>query len=127
MIFCAGALSERAITGLVASLYNPLIERLLVKRAAAYRRGGMGVNVPRVVLGDRMSVGEVDLELDDAGLEELSRRGIEGRGPLALDLPSMKVIRDYYRRALKRKPSDVELESLAQTWSEHCKHTIFAA
>ena len=26
-----------------------------------------------------------------------------------------------------RKPTDVELESLAQTWSEHCKHTIFAS
>ncbi|WP_243668631.1 hypothetical protein [Methanoculleus chikugoensis] len=28
---------------------------------------------------------------------------------------------------LGRKPTDVELESLAQTWSEHCKHTIFAS
>ena len=24
-------------------------------------------------------------------------------------------------------PTDVELECLAQTWSEHCKHKIFAA
>ncbi len=27
---------------------------------------------------------------------------------------------------LGRKPTDIEIESLAQTWSEHCKHTIFA-
>ena len=27
----------------------------------------------------------------------------------------------------KRNPTDIELESIAQTWSEHCKHTIFAA
>jgi phosphoribosylformylglycinamidine synthase len=26
-----------------------------------------------------------------------------------------------------RRPTDIELESLAQTWSEHCKHTIFAS
>ncbi len=47
------------------------------------------------------------------------------RGPLALDLDYLKAIRDYFNR-LKRKPTDVELETLAQTWSEHCKHTIFA-
>jgi len=47
------------------------------------------------------------------------------RGPLALDLTYMRTIQDYFRRK-GRNPTDVELESLAQTWSEHCKHTIFA-
>ena len=47
------------------------------------------------------------------------------RGPLALSLGSMKVIQDHFKK-LKREPTDIELESLAQTWSEHCKHTIFA-
>jgi phosphoribosylformylglycinamidine synthase len=36
----------------------------------------------------------------------------------------MQTIRDHFK-TLGRKPTDVELESLAQTWSEHCKHTIF--
>jgi phosphoribosylformylglycinamidine synthase len=48
------------------------------------------------------------------------------RGPLALDLTQLHAIRDYFR-TYGRKPTDVELESLAQTWSEHCKHTIFAS
>ena len=48
------------------------------------------------------------------------------RGPLALDLAQLHAIRDYFRK-LGRKPTDVEIESLAQTWSEHCKHTIFAS
>ena len=48
------------------------------------------------------------------------------RGPLALDLAQLHAIREYFDRQ-KRKPTDVELESLAQTWSEHCKHTIFAS
>jgi phosphoribosylformylglycinamidine synthase len=44
---------------------------------------------------------------------------------LALGLDELKVIRDHFNK-LGRKPTDVELETLAQTWSEHCKHTIFA-
>jgi phosphoribosylformylglycinamidine synthase II len=55
-------------------------------------------------------------DLDDAGLEALSREK-----DLFLNLVEMKTIQDYYRR-LGREPTDVELESLAQTWSEHCVH-----
>lgn len=40
---------------------------------------------------------------------------------LFLSLPEMKAIQDYYKSA-KREPSDIELETLAQTWSEHCVH-----
>lgn len=55
-------------------------------------------------------------ELDDAGLLRLSKEG-----QLALNLAEMQAIRDHYR-GLQRDPSDVELETLAQTWSEHCSH-----
>ncbi|MCX8039606.1 MAG: phosphoribosylformylglycinamidine synthase subunit PurL [Planctomycetota bacterium] len=54
--------------------------------------------------------------LDDAALLELSRRGC-----LSLDLEEMRAIQAHYR-ALGREPTDVELETLAQTWSEHCVH-----
>src|SRR5262249_44548668 len=54
--------------------------------------------------------------LDDAGLEKLSREG-----HLSLSLPEMKAIQAYFRDQ-KRDPSDAELETLAQTWSEHCSH-----
>jgi phosphoribosylformylglycinamidine synthase subunit PurSL len=37
----------------------------------------------------------------------------------------MKTVQDYFKK-LRRNPTDIELESIAQTWSEHCKHTIFA-
>jgi len=36
----------------------------------------------------------------------------------------MRAIQDYYRR-LGREPRDVELEMIAQTWSEHCVHKTF--
>ena len=47
------------------------------------------------------------------------------RGPLALDLTYMKTIKGNFE-SQGRSPTDLELESIAQTWSEHCKHTIFA-
>jgi phosphoribosylformylglycinamidine synthase len=47
---------------------------------------------------------------------ELSRRGT-----LSLTLEEMRAIQKHFR-GLRRKPTDVELETLAQTWSEHCVH-----
>ena len=55
-------------------------------------------------------------DLDDAGLMKLSRDG-----HLFLSLDEMRAIRDHYRK-LDREPTDIELETLAQTWSEHCVH-----
>jgi len=60
-------------------------------------------------------------ELDDDGLQRLSREG-----HLFLSLEEMRAIRDYYRAA-EREPTDIELETLAQTWSEHCVHKTLTA
>lgn len=54
--------------------------------------------------------------LSDEQLVKLSRDA-----HLFLSLDEMTAIRDEYRR-LDREPTDVELETLAQTWSEHCVH-----
>jgi phosphoribosylformylglycinamidine synthase II len=56
------------------------------------------------------------LKLDDAGLTKLSKDGM-----LALTLDEMTVVRRHFRD-LGREPTDVELETIAQTWSEHCSH-----
>jgi len=45
---------------------------------------------------------------------------------LALDLAEMRAIQLYFRKE-GRDPTDVELEMLAQTWSEHCVHKTFRA
>jgi phosphoribosylformylglycinamidine synthase II len=58
---------------------------------------------------------------DSARLEAISR---ERR--LSLDLPEMHAIQAYYRQQ-GREPTDIELEMLAQTWSEHCVHKTFKA
>ena len=54
--------------------------------------------------------------LGDADLEKLSRDA-----HLFLDLNEMRAIRDEYE-TLGREPTAIELETLAQTWSEHCVH-----
>ena len=59
--------------------------------------------------------------LDDDALAALNRE----RG-MALDPAELRAIADWFERA-GRAPTDVELETLAQTWSEHCAHKTFRA
>lgn len=44
----------------------------------------------------------------------------------ALDLTEMKAIQNYFIIE-RRDPTDVEFETIAQTWSEHCGHKTFKA
>ena len=65
---------------------------------------------------------------DDA-LRHVVLRGLEDReltrlsrdAHLFLSLEEMQAIRDYFAEQ-DRDPTDLELETLAQTWSEHCVH-----
>lgn len=45
---------------------------------------------------------------------------------LFLNLEEMCVVQQHFRQ-LGREPTDAELETLAQTWSEHCGHKTFKA
>src|SRR5690606_20806129 len=74
----------------------------------------------QVVLSQQ-EVKSYDLELSDEKLLELSKSNL-----WALSLDELHFVRDFYRNE-KRNPTDVEMEIIAQTWSEHCKHKIFAA
>ena len=64
--------------------------------------------------------------MSDDDLLALSRSRL-----LALSLEEMRAVRDHFagppRPRRPREATDVELEMIAQTWSEHCKHKIFAA
>ncbi|MBI2029138.1 phosphoribosylformylglycinamidine synthase [Candidatus Gottesmanbacteria bacterium] len=114
-----------------SKLINPLIQRIHIKSKKDYLKNkGMDKIVPKVNLSGKLKVDLVDLNVSDEELTEIGKSGIKDkngtrRGPLALDLTYMKTIAKYFKKH-KRKPTDVELESIAQTWSEHCKHTIFA-
>lgn len=112
-----------------ALLANVLIETVTVLSADEVAKDGIPLHKPIVTADDSVHVKEISLEVSDAELMEISRKGI-----LALSIEEMQAIQNYFRTAegrdkygLKACPTDVELEVLAQTWSEHCKHKIFDA
>ena len=55
-------------------------------------------------------------ELDSTALMQLSKSG-----QLYLSLAEMETVQDHFR-SQDRDPTDIELETIAQTWSEHCSH-----
>lgn len=69
------------------------------------------------------TVGEYLLthETTDAELQALGKERA-----LALDIEELRVVRDHYANE-GRPARDVELEMIAQTWSEHCSHKTFRA
>ena len=88
--------------------------------------------IPQVQSTATEKVLSVALDLPPDQLQTLSKQGILDpnsglrRGPLGLSLTDLNAIAQHFA-SLHRPPTDVELETLAQTWSEHCRHRIFAA
>ncbi len=88
--------------------------------------------VPEVQMQADTSTETIDIFVDDEELLKLSKDLL-----LALDLKEMQAIQDYFKdeqvlaarkqAGLPELPTDAELEILAQTWSEHCKHKEFSA
>jgi phosphoribosylformylglycinamidine synthase II len=113
---------------------NPLIEELRVFSWAEYYAPSRYENqsVPEVVLKGDPQLEIISLDQDDRALERMSRDRC-----WALTLAEIKTIKGYFAKpetkAAREKagmpadPTDVEMEILAQTWSEHCKHKIFGA
>ena len=129
-IFLVSNSKLEEVKKIALSLHNPLIERSYVASFAEIKKNGLPLKVPKVILKKAIPVINVSLNVSDEELKKIGKEGIMDetnirRGPLALDLTSMKVIQEHFKK-FKRDPTDIELESLAQTWSEHCKHTIFA-
>jgi phosphoribosylformylglycinamidine synthase len=112
-------------------LGNELIERFNIIDREEWD-GKISAYVPLVKDAHTPRVNEVNLDVSDRELMDISHKGT-----LALSLEEMRRIRDHFkepaviaerqRLGLGANPTDVELESLAQTWSEHCKHKIFNA
>ena len=136
-IQCApGAPLERAALERVARdlLCNELIQRFRLKSREEWdAEPGFAPQAARVTGAVCDEVGTAPLsDMDDAALMRVSREQT-----LALSLEEMRVIRAYFQQpevrahragmGLPADPTDAELEVLAQTWSEHCKHKIFAS
>ncbi len=104
------------------TLVHAIAERLLMN--PIIERSAMGTIEPTAAADEETQVAAsvVPLRgLDDDGLAEV---GVERA--LYLDPEELRVIRDHFE-SIGRDPTDVEIETLAQTWSEHCAHKTFRA
>ncbi len=107
-----GKINQEKARNIIESLriFNPLIEYIVDKPPKTLLiKGRIG---PTTTVRIR--------DISDESLMDLSK------DKLFLNLEEMKVIQDYFKK-LKRDPTDCELETLAQTWSEHCAHKTFKA
>ncbi|MDH5753307.1 MAG: AIR synthase-related protein, partial [Deltaproteobacteria bacterium] len=130
-----GGLTREQVEALASEwLGNDLIQQHLVLGAGDLEKAGTRerlFHIPRVELNTEPRVESFDLETARDVLE-LSEQRL-----LALSPEEAGIILEYYSRpgtrekraefGLGGRATDVELEVIAQTWSEHCKHKIFNA
>jgi phosphoribosylformylglycinamidine synthase len=129
-----GALSEAQARKAAAALHNPLVQAVVLIPASDWETGSRPpVTYPAPDVHDRTEPEIIPVaSMDDAALLALS-----GTRLLALSLDEMKSVRDWFAKpevragrlavGLPEDATDVEIEMIAQTWSEHCKHKIFNA
>ncbi len=130
-----GRLSKKEVEHIARDLLsNQLIEQCRIKCIEDWEKNPGFEPITAQVTG--ISTDHVDIvpisSMDENELKALSQERI-----LALSLEELICIQRYYGRSdvrqarerinLPRESTDVELEVLAQTWSEHCKHKIFNA
>jgi phosphoribosylformylglycinamidine synthase II len=106
-----GNLSYREIQSIAQkTLYNKVIQHAVKDPSAIHSEGH----------SYKFRLKHVDMvRASDRKLSKISKDG-----QLFLNIEEMRAIKRYFRK-LGRNPTDCELETLAQTWSEHCKHKTF--
>ncbi|MDD5134017.1 MAG: phosphoribosylformylglycinamidine synthase subunit PurL [Phycisphaerae bacterium] len=104
-----GEISEKQLKKIVRRLSNDCIEVVVI---------GTDAEPPSPHIAPyKLEVKTLELTtLNDAQLEQLSKKM-----DLFLNVVEMKTIQNYFK-SISREPTDIELEALAQTWSEHCVH-----
>ncbi len=136
--FIAGGLmKDLELSAIFEVLHNPLVQQATMLTVSEWSNGKRPPARYPVVEVAAISGSEAVERFDVAAmnaeeLAELSRQRL-----LALSEAELEAVAAYYRseevRAERRaagcppEATDCELEMLAQTWSEHCKHKIFAA
>jgi len=89
--------------------------------------------IEQVIVGpltfDRLQLGDVyEFRLKNVALDGLDDEGLmhlSHSGQLYLQLAEMQTIQRHFTKQ-GRQPTDIELETIAQTWSEHCSHKTLA-
>jgi len=130
--FLTGELTREDVERLGRDLLaNVLIQTINVFSRKEWVESEPDMSIPVFCDHPEIKVRTIELPDDDEELMRISSEGI-----LSLSLEEMRAIRNHYLRedvkahraelGLPEWPTDVELECIAQTWSEHCSHKIFA-
>lgn len=131
--FIGGEISREELLSIGRNLLaNTLIQTISVHSHEEWLASDVDLKEPLFEDCHEAEVKTIELPDNDAALMRISREGI-----LSLSIDEMRAIREHYLRedirakraelGLPGWPTDVELECIAQTWSEHCSHKIFAA
>ncbi|MBS4016237.1 MAG: phosphoribosylformylglycinamidine synthase subunit PurL [Candidatus Latescibacteria bacterium] len=111
----SGQLTQKQIKNIAENLlYNPLVQETL-RDSKILRLEDSKIKKTDVQVQYIDIINKTTSELMDISKSRL----------LALNAKEMQVIQKYYQK-LGRNPTDIELETFAQTWSEHCKHKTFS-
>jgi len=129
-LLCGSATREQVMLFAQRALYNPLVQMATIHRGD--ERMGSETRDPRpeekgisaLVSSLESRVSSLDRgartvalrNVDDTALQRISRSG-----QLSLNLEEMQAIQAYFQQ-IGRDPTETELETIAQTWSEHCCH-----
>ena len=106
---------------------NELIHTITVESWEEFTSSNRFVHPPFPLVNIEEGEGGGEVELISLEVGEDQLMALSQKHHWALTLEEMKAIRDDYRSQNRETlPTDVELEIIAQTWSEHCKHKIFA-
>ena len=130
--FLTGGLSRSDVEHLGKDLLaNTLIQTIDVFSREEWLASAPDRTAPVFDDHPEIKVNVIELPDDDAALMKISTEGI-----LSLSLEEMRTIREHYLSVdvkahrveleLPACPTDIELECIAQTRSEHCSHKIFA-
>ncbi len=95
-----------------------LKKKVLANDAIEYVVAGP-LQIKDLTLGSEYNFKLTTVAIRDMSDDELMV--LSKKGQLYLSIAEMKTVQDYFR-SLDRDPTDIELETIAQTWSEHCSH-----
>ena len=100
--------------------FKSICEKLLYNKVIQHAVKEHGAKTKAQASGYKFKLITVDmLAADDKKLAKISKDG-----QLFLNIKEMQEIKKYFKK-LGRNPTDCELETIAQTWSEHCGHKTF--
>ena len=131
-LFLISANNKSIVNDIAKEYSNSLINKILLKSFKDFMQskndGGEKITNN---FNNRHIVMSVNLNLGESNLKKIGKEGIidengKRRGTLGLDVQSLRAIKKYFN-GKERDPRDIEIETLAQTWSEHCKHKIFSS